>query len=85
MGAIDSPALWTPTYQGRSAAAASVCPSKLQRESLWPILTDVGTSLVVQWLKLSAVYRGHMGLILDQGTKIPHVVQHGRKKRQRHR
>ena len=80
-GARDGPALWTRTFRGGSAAAASACPSQLRRESLWPLRTGVRTSPVVQWLKLCSVYTRHMGLILDQRTKIPHVVQHGRKKK----
>ena len=31
------------------------------------------TSLVVQWLRLPVSTAGAMGLIADQGTKIPHA------------
>ena len=39
----------------------------------------MGTSLVVQWLKLHDFNAGDMGLITGWGTKIPHAVQHGQK------
>ena len=39
-----------------------------------------GTSLVVQWLRLSASTAGGADLIPSQGTKIPQAVQHGQKK-----
>ena len=39
-----------------------------------------GTSLVVQWLRLCAPYAGGMGLIPDQGTKIPHGTAKKKKK-----
>ena len=39
----------------------------------------MGTSLVVQWLKLHDFNAGDMGLIPGWGTKIPHAVQHGQK------
>ena len=43
----------------------------------------LGTSLVVQWLKLSAPTAGGMGSILGWRTKIPqcHMVQPKEKKR----
>ena len=34
----------------------------------------MGTSLVVQWLRLHAPNTGCMGLIPDWGTKIPHAT-----------
>ena len=34
----------------------------------------VGTSLVVQWLRLCAPNAGGPGLISGQGTKIPHAA-----------
>ena len=34
-----------------------------------------GTSLLVQWLRLSASNAGGLGLIPGQETKIPHAVQ----------
>ena len=37
--------------------------------------SDLGTSLVVQWLRLQASTAGGMGLILGQGTKILHASQ----------
>ena len=44
---------------------------------------DVGcwTSLVVQWLRLHVSTVGGTGSIPGQGTKIPHVEWHGRKKK----
>ena len=39
----------------------------------------MGTSLVVQWLKLHDFNAGDMGLIPGWGTKIPHAVRHGQK------
>ena len=44
---------------------------------LWP--------LVVQWLKLHTYTAGGMGSILGQGTKIPHVMQHGPPKKKKTR
>ena len=40
-----------------------------------------GTSLAVQWLRLRASNSGHTGLIPGRGTKIPHAVGHGQKKK----
>ena len=34
----------------------------------------LGTSLVVQGLKLCACNAGHLGSTTDQGTKIPHAM-----------
>ena len=41
----------------------------------------VGTSLAVQWLRLSTSIAGGAGLIPGQGTKIPHAARCGRKKK----
>ena len=41
----------------------------------------LGTSLVVQWLRLHASKAVGIGSIPGQGTKIPHAVQHGGKKK----
>ena len=40
-----------------------------------------GSSLVVQWLRFHTFNVGGAGLIPGQGTKIPHAVQHGGKKK----
>ena len=40
-----------------------------------------GTSLAVQWLRLHASTAGGMGLTPGRGTKMPHAVQHGQKKK----
>ena len=40
---------------------------------------DVGTSVVVQWLRLHAANAGDLGSIPGQGTKIPHAAQCGQK------
>ena len=37
----------------------------------------MGTSLVVQWLRLHVPTAGGMGSILGQGTKIPHASWFG--------
>ena len=42
----------------------------------------VGTSLAVQWLKLHASTAGDVGLIPSWGTKIPHAMRHGQKKKE---
>ena len=42
-------------------------------------LVPLGTSLVVQWLRLHASTAGAMGLIPGQGTKIPHAAEHSQK------
>ena len=39
----------------------------------------MGTSLVVQWLKLHNFDAGDMGSIPGWETKIPHAVRHGQK------
>ena len=46
-----------------------------------PVPTKVclGTSLVVQWLRLCASNAGGVGLIPGWGMKIPHVSQHSQK------
>ena len=36
-------------------------------------MTQVGTSLAVQWLGLCLPMQGGMGLIPGQGAKIPHA------------
>ena len=43
----------------------------------------LGTSLVVQWLRLLAPNAGGMGPIPGQGTKIPHATWHDQKKKKR--
>ena len=40
-----------------------------------------GISLVVQWLRLHIPTAKGAGLIPGLGTKIPHAVRHGTKKR----
>ena len=40
----------------------------------------VGTSLVVQWLRLRALNAGGTGSIPGWGTKIPHAAQRGQNK-----
>ena len=42
-----------------------------------------GNSLAVQWLGLCASAAGGTGLIPGRGTKIPHAVQHGQKKKKK--
>ena len=42
----------------------------------------LGASLVVQWLELHASTAGDTDSIPGGGTKIPHAVQCGKKKRQ---
>ena len=37
--------------------------------------SPLGTSLVVQWLRLGASNARDVGWIPDRGTKIPHAVQ----------
>ena len=41
----------------------------------WLKIAIIGTSLVVQWLRLQASIAGGMGLIPGWGTKIPHAMQ----------
>ena len=41
--------------------------------------TSQATSLVVQWLRLSAPSAGDMGSIPGQGTKLPSATWHGLK------
>ena len=43
----------------------------------------MGTSLVVQWLKLHDFNAGDMGSIPGWETKIPHAVRHGQKKKKK--
>ena len=43
----------------------------------------LGTSLVVQWLRLHASNAGGMGLTPGRGTKITHAVWHGQKKKKK--
>ena len=40
-----------------------------------------GTFLAVQWLGLHASTAGGVGLIPSWGTKTPHVMRHGQKKK----
>ena len=41
--------------------------------------SNLGTSLVVHWLRIRASTGGGTGLIPDQGTKIPNAAQCGQK------
>ena len=40
----------------------------------------MGTSPVVQWLRLCFPNAGGLGSVPCQGTKIPHVILHSQKK-----
>ena len=41
--------------------------------------SNMGTSLVVQWLRLFTPTAGDAGLVPGWGTKIPHALQPGKK------
>ena len=57
-------------------------PSILKKKNTPPKKKiSVGTSLMAQCLKLRASNAGVMGLISSQATKIPNVMQYGRKKK----
>ena len=43
---------------------------------------NLGTSLVVQWLRLHVSDAGGLGLIPGRGTKIPQAMQHGPKNKE---
>ena len=43
----------------------------------------MGTSLAVQWLRRHASSAGAMGLITGRGTKIPHAVRRGQRKKEK--
>ena len=45
-------------------------------------ISAVGTSLVVQWLRLRASIVAGTGLIPVRGTKILYAAQHGQKKKE---
>ena len=45
--------------------------------------TELGTSTVVQWLRLRASQAGDMGLIPGQGTKILHASRCGKEKKKK--
>ena len=42
-----------------------------------------GTALVIQWLRLCSSNAGGAGLILSQGTKIPHAEWWSQKKKKK--
>ena len=42
-------------------------------------IINLGTSLVVQWLRLCASYAGGLGSVPGQGTKISHAVWYRQK------
>ena len=44
---------------------------------------EAGTSLVVQWLGLCVSTAGGTGSIPGRGTKIPHALRHGPKKKKK--
>ena len=46
----------------------------VHRKNIERIYTKIGTSLVVQWLRLCASNAGGTGLIPGWGTKIPHAA-----------
>ena len=49
-----------------------------------PLLKDTGPGrdfLVVQWLRFCTSTAGDIGPVPDEGTKILHAAQHGRKKK----
>ena len=41
---------------------------------LYKNLNDVGTSLMVQWLRLGTPHAGGQGLIPGQGPRFPHAT-----------
>ena len=51
------------------------------RKKTISLITSLGTSLVVQWLRLHTSPVGGEGLSPGWGTKIPHTTWHGQKKK----
>ena len=52
-----------------------------KRPTWSPLKHHIGTSLVVQWLRLRSSTAGGRGSIPGQGTKIPHASRRGQKKK----
>ena len=52
------------------------------RKKTISLITSLGTSLVVQWLRLHTSPVGGEGLSPGWGTKIPHTTWHGQKKKE---
>ena len=46
-------------------------------------MTQMWTSLAVQWLRLCTPNAGGMGSIPGQRTKIPHAMQHSARKKKK--
>ena len=63
-------------YLVRELRSHMLCGKKKKKKGV----TDVGTFLVVQWLRLPASAAGGVGLIPSRGTKIPQATQPGWKK-----
>ena len=57
-------------YLVRELRSHMLCGKKKKKKGV----TDVGTFLVVQWLRLPASAAGGVGLIPSRGTKIPHAT-----------
>ena len=72
---------WDPDIAFGKALQIIPCVVKVENHcSIHPKKTFLGTSLVVQWLRLHVSNAGGVRLIPLQGTKIPHGMQCGRKK-----
>ena len=58
-----------------------VFPPRIVRDNCkeFKLLKKKGTSLAVHWLGLHASNTGGMGLVLSQGTMIPHALWHSQK------
>ena len=65
---------------GSPALQADSLPTELSGK---PLSNYKETSLVVQWLRFCASNAGGAGSSPGRGTKIPHAVQHGQKKKKK--
>ena len=61
-------------YLVRELRSHMLCGQKFKKKKKKKGVTDVGTFLVVQWLRLPASTSGGVGLIPSRGTKIPHAT-----------
>ena len=79
--------LWTSSPRGTVAAIAVACQapnvlcgssntmsSNFKMRQIWSTTYKIGTSLVVQWLRLHASTAGGMDLIPGWRVKIPHAT-----------
>ena len=74
------------SFSEKHFSIEEICIFFLQLKYLWRCALEIketGTSLEVQWLWLHAPNAGGTGSIPGCGTKIPHAIPRGQKKKKK--